>query len=411
MSSSNAQVIELSDDEIEEIPIRMSRMEMLNCLPNIATQIFITENISRRYIPRGVRPKRSYRYDSRRLRNIHETDRTLRKKSEVPKEGSTNGSQINICDNDFANQGSALVPHQQYQRFNHPPRYNRPNNYYPRNFSGSYFPNPLMVNLSAGVCMQQMSVDASGWQNSQGMMTATRWAPFQMNMFRNAMLMGFPKRNMSMQNAYNSNYHQPVSFPMLQQNNRPHRHLERPWRGSYSPRSRGSFQHGPSTSRQTSSSSCSAQTSMQRQSREEVYQSAFTKLPGTSSWLELKQKWRDAKTITIEDEECGNLDINDIQVLDQTLQPLNGPKNSRTIPEIYERLRIIKSAPDRTVRRKKSDFKISYNVYSSTQHYRKANPGLPMCHLIVTRSVSRCNDIIKQSLHNTITNLPFSFQS
>lgn len=120
-----------------------------------------------------------------------------------------------------------------------------------------------------------------------------------------------------------------------------------------------------------------------------VNRPSFTTRLGAGSWTELKRRWSEEKTITIDDEDNKNKseseeDCTEVQVV-KFLNPLVGPRNASSMAEIFSRLAIIKSAPERSVRRKKSKYKISYNVYSCTHHYRKANPGQPLYSLVVIR--------------------------
>jgi len=120
-----------------------------------------------------------------------------------------------------------------------------------------------------------------------------------------------------------------------------------------------------------------------------VNRPSFTTRSGASSWVELKKRWSEEKTITIDDEDCKNTNEDDeecheVQVI-KLINPLIGPRNVVSLAEIFNKLAIIKPAPERTVRRKKNRHKISYNVYSCTHHYRKANPGQPLYSLVVIR--------------------------
>ncbi|XP_076619099.1 tRNA splicing endonuclease subunit 54 isoform X2 [Colletes latitarsis] len=198
---SKHEVIELSDDEIQEVPQHMTRMGILNLIPNIASQPTITVNISRGYIPHSIKPyKTVYHYENAQLRNLQQTDKRLR-----------------------------------------------------------------------------------------------------------------PDKNLKNSNNI---------------------------------------------------------------------------LPGLTSWSELKTKWREEKTITIDDEDIQKETIEDcdeVEVVRQLRSPLVGPKNVNNLEEVFSKLKIIKSAPEKTVRRKKSRYKISYNVYSNTQIYRKAKPGPPLYRVVVIR--------------------------
>lgn len=98
-------MIELSDDEIEEIPKPLTRMEILNTIPNLAgtgNESIITK-INRAYIPQSIKPvKEFYRYDRNKLFNLSNSDNFLKSKRQ-PSLGSNvnNGSESH-----FYSQGS-----------------------------------------------------------------------------------------------------------------------------------------------------------------------------------------------------------------------------------------------------------------------------------------------------------------
>jgi hypothetical protein len=104
----------------------------------------------------------------------------------------------------------------------------------------------------------------------------------------------------------------------------------------------------------------------------------------------LKKKWRDESTITIEDEEPIQMDAvidnSEVQVVEESISPLICSKSGiSNLSEVYERLRIIKSATDRTVRSRKVNYSLSYEVYPVNQHYKKTSPGIPICRLFVIK--------------------------
>jgi hypothetical protein len=93
-------------------------------------------------------------------------------------------------------------------------------------------------------------------------------------------------------------------------------------------------------------------------SHEIINRCSFTTYPGASSWTELKRRWSEEKTIIIDDEDNKNKneseeECNEVQVV-KFINPLVGPRNASSLTEIFNKLAIIKSAPERTVRRKKS---------------------------------------------------------
>lgn len=89
----NIQVIELSDDEIEEIPKPLTRMEILNTLPNLAgagNEPFITQ-INRAYIPQSIKPvKEFYRHDRNKLLNLSHSDSSIRTKRQTSSVNNVN---------------------------------------------------------------------------------------------------------------------------------------------------------------------------------------------------------------------------------------------------------------------------------------------------------------------------------
>lgn len=125
---------------------------------------------------------------------------------------------------------------------------------------------------------------------------------------------------------------------------------------------------------------------------EEPSQSTLNKFPGVKSWSELKSRLREESTITIEDEEpvvlIGNSGAGEVQVVEETINPLISSKSGiSSISDVYERLRIIKSAGDKNVRSRKIDYSLSYELYPINQNYRKSDPGPPLCRLFVIKLV------------------------
>lgn len=105
--------------------------------------------------------------------------------------------------------------------------------------------------------------------------------------------------------------------------------------------------------------------------------------------MDLKKKWREETTITIEDEEPMQIEVaednSEIQVV-ETIRPLISSKHGiSSIAEVYERLRIIKPAMERTVRSRKVDYSLSYEVFHARQNFRKSSPGEPFCRLYVIK--------------------------
>ncbi|XP_012264106.2 uncharacterized protein LOC105690667 isoform X1 [Athalia rosae] len=118
--------------------------------------------------------------------------------------------------------------------------------------------------------------------------------------------------------------------------------------------------------------------------------SSFKKISGASSWAETKAKWLEEETITIEDEEYKPNEETEVKVLAQLVKPLVGPQNASSLTQVYKSLQIIKASTFNNVRwlrkRKQPGYKISYNLYSTAQHFKKSNPGTPMSRIVVCNS-------------------------
>ncbi|KAI4487003.1 hypothetical protein M0802_012103 [Mischocyttarus mexicanus] len=99
---SKLEVIDLSDDEIQIVIPTLTRMEMLELLPNIASRSVIVLQISRNYIPHTIKlHKDIYRYETKRLRSLSEIDSKMRLENskqnirEIRRRSSSNNSQDN----------------------------------------------------------------------------------------------------------------------------------------------------------------------------------------------------------------------------------------------------------------------------------------------------------------------------
>ena len=128
-----------------------------------------------------------------------------------------------------------------------------------------------------------------------------------------------------------------------------------------------------------------------RPSNEEISKPAFIAYKGFDSWSELKKKWSEDRTITIEDED--NIlnesagDNSEVQVVKESLTPLISlnEKSNLSDTEIYKRLMIIKSASDKTIRSRKIDYSLSYEIYPISQQFKKSNPGVPVYRVYVLK--------------------------
>ncbi|XP_031826959.1 tRNA splicing endonuclease subunit 54 [Nomia melanderi] len=389
---SKHEVIELSDDEVEEVPQPMSRMDLLNLIPNIACQSTVTVKISRGYIPHSIKPQKNiYRYENRKLRNLQQTDKKLQQpgRNVDTSNGNSSGNtpqcnNASTSNNIRRNTHIATLNHNlaadihnvfmqdyfsmeggQYTNFNTNYMYN---NRMPFAYSqNSYWHHRNTIFQNVFVALENHS---AAIQN--------RFMSVQMNNFSvpnmgNNIIRSFVARNQLYHN-FQQNFLPPRKLchhGMVE--NMSIRCSVAKNVSVYEPRQR----YWPRNHYKNSNFS---------NRNDEVNQASFKILPGTSSWSELKTKWREEKTITIDDKDSHKDDeCDEIQVVGRLRSPLIGPKNASTLEEVFSKLKIIKSAPEKTVRRKKSRYKISYNVYSNIHNYRKANPGPPLYRIVVIR--------------------------
>ncbi|XP_011871903.1 PREDICTED: uncharacterized protein LOC105564262 isoform X2 [Vollenhovia emeryi] len=371
---SKHEVIELSDDEIQELPQCMTRMEMLNLLPNIAFQSEISEKISRRYIPHNIRPQRStYQYNRTMILNMQENDKQARQNC---KDSRTNGrhrashSRSPLAVNNrsalFQSQRPLLrTPSRSFYPVDqmHGTNINLP---YAYRFPFNYLPDIYLQNRVTQNVFHNLFVAFGNHGNAVQQRSLT----IQMNNFTMPILEGYRTRHFFTENQLRHGFYQNVSW---QQRFCQRRMLENaPVHGNVHSVARRRHDDGNSLV-----------------GHEIVNRPSFTTRLGANSWTELKRRWSEEKTITIDDEDYKNKseseeDCTEVQVV-KLLNPLVSPRNVSSMTEIFSRLAIIKSAPERIVRRKKSKYKISYNVYSCTHHYRKTNPGQPLYSLVVMR--------------------------
>ncbi|KAG5340832.1 SEN54 endonuclease, partial [Acromyrmex charruanus] len=374
MKKSKHEVIELSDDEVQELPRCMTRMEMLNLLPNIAFQSEINEKISRRYIPHNIRPQKStYQYNRTMILNMQENDKRARQNC---KNDRTNARQntshsrsplaVNNRNASFQNQRSLLrSPSRSFYSVDqmHGTHISLPYTY---RFPFNYFPDVYLQNRVTQNVFHNLFVAFGNHGNTVQQRSYT----IQMNNFMIPIIEGYRTRHFFTENQLRHNFYQNT---LWQQRFCQRRMIENA--------SMHGSTHSVARRRHDDTNNLAGYEIINRPS--------FTTRLGTSSWTELKKRWFEEKTITIDDEDCKNLneseeDCTEVQVV-KFLNPLVSPRNVSSMTEIFSKLAIIKSAPERTVRRKKSKYKISYNVYSCTHHYKKANPGQPLYSLVVIR--------------------------
>lgn len=348
---------------------------MLNLLPNIALQSEVNEKISRRYIPHSIRPQRSmYQYNRTMILNMQENDKRARQDCK-DNNNRTNARQnvshsrsllaVNNRSALFQNQRSLMrSPSRSFYSVDqiHGTNINLP---YAYRFPYNYLPDVYLQNrVTQNVCHNLFVAFGNHGNAVQRSLT------IQMNNFMMP-IEGYRTRNFFTENSLRHGFYQNISW---QQRFCQRRMIE-------NASTHGSAHSVVSRRRYDDANSLVG--------HEIVNRPSFTTRLGTSSWTELKRRWSEEKTITIDDEDYKNMneseeDCTEVQIV-KLFNPLIGSRNASSLTEIFNKLAIIKSAPERIVRRKKSKYKISYNVYSCTHHYRKANPGQPLYSLVVIR--------------------------
>ncbi|XP_067214238.1 uncharacterized protein Tsen54 [Linepithema humile] len=375
------EVIELSDDEIQELPHCMTRKEILNMLPNIAFQNRTVENISRRYIPHTIKPQKStYFYNRMQILRMQEDDKRTRQ--------NCKNIRTNTRQNTSQFRNSAVVHNRSiaFQNQHSRPLLCSPSRpFYPAQdemrsvnigmpyrFPFNYSPNVYMQSRIMQDAFHNLSIVLGNLRNT---LQQSRNFTIMMNNFSIPVMDGYRMRHISVDNQFRHSFHQNFSWQQRFYETRRTMVENTSMQGSAHPNYPRQRQNYANRKDQVS--------------REVINRCSFTTYPGASSWTELKRRWSEEKTIIIDDEDNKNKneseeECNEVQVV-KLINPLVGPRNASSLAEIFNKLAIIKPAPERTVRRKRCRYKISYNVYSCTHHYRKANPGQPLYSLVVIR--------------------------
>lgn len=347
-------MVELSDDEIQIVVPTLTRIEMLQLLPNIASESVIVQQISHNYIPQTIKlHKDIYRYETKRLRSLSEIDSKMRSKY----------SKQNLQDIPHSSSTSSQASNKIIQR----------NSFIPlRNES-------MHINIYDVVLRALCTTQLTQYSRFEFFQLSNNRFPFYHQTYwhnRCPIIQQNLHHNNSHAFAFGSSGHFRPFRNTIQQNRY---FLIKIYRIR---KIFNAFYSVILIFRSVNASLGNVR------SEKNEYQSSFKVLPNVTSWKELKKKWFDEKTITIDDEDCTNnenSEITEIEIVKEHISPLIGSNNVSSLTEIYNKLRIIKDAPEKIVRRKRSELKISYNVYSNTQHYKKGNPGEPLYRLVVIR--------------------------
>ncbi|XP_046616468.1 uncharacterized protein LOC124303384 [Neodiprion virginianus] len=390
------EVIEVSDDEIEEVPQKMSRMEMLNLFPNVMCEASLLKPIPRKYLPCNVRPqlsavrRRSKYYVRSKSKNddSHENNyNTLpevrsRLANDMPGSISCsntisrnesaqvnfNGISVN-CRNEVSWQGLSFSKELYESRMMYQRCYNQ--GAYSRslpNYAVFREPEHVSVHLRTytDIAIAQYISGRSPFLRRGFSHRQNIWSNMSYSHAGQNFLNLTPRILCDRVSAYNGFSHFGNSVPQ---------------RPTYS------HKRGCDVFRYSSRKHYPNRAA-------EMGRPSFKIVPGALSWAETKAKWLEEKTITIDDEECVNnkdssSDESEVKVVAQLVKPLVGPQNTTSLTRVYQSLQIIKNITNsNAVRPRKLEhvnYKISYNLYSTGQHYKKASPGTPMYRVVVFR--------------------------
>jgi len=371
----------------------MTRMDILNTLPNVAmNETHIKVKISKRYIPHNIKPQKTvYEFSQTRMLRMQMDDKKARQNCKARNNHRQNASNFNsnVAINRNSSQSRNSHPsfcdssrpfyHMYGANNSFPCTYRIPFNY----GSDFYMQNRITQNVSHNLFV--------AFGNHGNVVQQSRSLTIQMNNFMMPFMGGYRARHFFTEN----------------QQFRPNIYQNFLWQQRFCQRRamENTMMHNPGHSFARYQYN-DANRNDRINNREIINRPSFTIRSKATTWAELKKIWSEEKTITIDDEDQSSNQnkkkCDEIQVI-KVANPLISSRNISSLTEIFSKLAIIKSAPERLVRRKKSKYKISYNVYSCNQHYKKANPGQPLYSLVVIRYLSSLretkflNIIIKSS--------------
>lgn len=344
------EVICLSDDEIEEICKPATRLDVLNQLPDVASQsVKIQSRNLKSYLPRGIELKKDvYYFDKIKSPGTHKAD-------------NCNNTSENIA---FKRNLYAL-------RHNNPKNYAKP--------YSTWNQNAQCANRFA---YQQINGAQRGFHTL--MQGANRFSRFQCFLYFNLL-------------AYN-NYRSAttVTASFMKHNL---------MRNFYAPNYRSHFCNPPVASCQNLHLPSTRLFNQQHQSKELLSSvsianrgSIIDNKKEPSTWQQFKQKLQDEHTITIDDEHGNEKEVDGQH---QNIKPLINIKRSAYSFDVNDKIKLIKPFVKKSQQKKAYDSSISYNIYSNNANYRKANPGPPNSQLLVVRENSG-HYLDSEKVHHTL---------
>lgn len=324
-------MIYLSDDEIEEICKPITRVEVLNQLPDLASQsLKITSRNMKKYLPSSINLQKDvYYFDKIKGPNINRTDK------------SNNTSQNISSKRNF---------------------YSRKQNY--ANQCAIWNSNAQFKNKSV---LHQINSQTRFHTTLQRTNTFSefRYLQYYNNYFsvnkcnRNAIeLMNW----YLMRNIFPSNYRPNFCNPTIV------------------PSSNLSNNRACTRQYQTKVSSVNNDSNYNRGS-------VIDNKKEPSTWHQFKEKMQDEQTITIDDENCNEKKVDGQNNHHKNMKPLIHVKRSAYAFDVNDKINLIKPFSKKSHQKKSYDSKISFNIYSNNANYKKSNPGSPNCQLLVVKYV------------------------
>ncbi|XP_033214159.1 uncharacterized protein LOC117171191 [Belonocnema kinseyi] len=383
------EIIELSDDEVEEVRTPLTQVRIFKQLPNIASQALkIMQRTLKVYIPHNIEMRRDvYHYEQVNRLYLQRGDNSNRLSSK-----STQNSQHStlLCTN--PNQLSDLSDNCSYERkaqMHILQKYNRRITLQSNLFSDFQYCQWNIHNENS--FLQQNSY--LEFQHTRNR-TWLQSRKFQAHNYNNVLLglMGNVMKSYIVRNQFPLNVQSIPPFITWQNSG-----VER----GHDFNLKQSFNISVPDESLSSNNNFSSGNNVP----------SYAKDQEPSTWLELRKKWQEECTITINDEDLLEAEAekhNEIEIVKQQIKPLIIIKRNTRLSEISDKLKLIKKSTKKSQRQKQWDYSASYNVYSGGSHYKKANPGSPLCRLLIIRKYEdHLNPLEVRRLPLSETDAPF----
>lgn len=360
------QIIELSDDEVEEVRTPLARMKIFKQLPNIASQALrITQRTLKFYIPLNIELRHDvYHYERGKCLRLQRGDNSNRLSS---KSTQNNQHSVLLCTNpDQRSDPSNNYSYVRKAQMHILQKYNRRITLQTNWFSDFQY-------RQWNFCNQNSFLQQNSYLEFQHTRKHT-WLQsrhFQGHNYNNVLLglMGNVMKSCLVRNQFPTNVQSIPPFFTWKNSGIEGRH------GS---NLKQSFNRPVPDESFSNKSNCNSGKNVPTYAKEKE----------PSTWSEWRKKWQEERTITINDEDLLEAEAdkyNEIKIVEQQIKPLIIIKRNTRLSEISDKLKLIKKSAEKSQRQKEWDYNVSYNIYSGGSHYKKANPGSPMCRLLIIR--------------------------